>query len=169
MTHTPTQKQLLSSLHYDPASGIFTWTRREGTKTAGDVAGTIDQYGYRCISFKGHIYKAHRLAFIYMEGSIDDDVQVDHKNGIRDDNRWSNIRLATYIENCQNKRVYKTNKTGCPGASYVKSSQKYKLVIKLNNTALYMGRYSTIEECIWARNFATAMLYGEFAKTLWIA
>jgi hypothetical protein len=52
----------------------------------------------------GKVYQAHRLAFLYQEGKFPLE-EVDHINHKKDDNRWSNIRHATRVENSKNSGV----------------------------------------------------------------
>jgi hypothetical protein len=58
--------------------------------------------GYITIGFKYKHYLAHRLAFLYMTGQWPKE-QLDHINGIRDDNKWANLREATPGQNSTNR------------------------------------------------------------------
>jgi hypothetical protein len=95
-----TQSSLKEALDYDPNTGMFRWKVSAGSVKAGDVAGTYMD-GYRHIQIDGRIYRAHRLAWLYVRGRWPED-GVDHKNGIRDDNRIDNLREATDVQNKQN-------------------------------------------------------------------
>lgn len=69
-----------------------------------------DIRGYKRLSrhFKNvskHIF-VHRLVWITFMGEIPDDLQIDHFNRIKDDNRLENLRLVTPSENAQNKDGY---------------------------------------------------------------
>lgn len=94
------QQTLKALVHYDPETGIF--TNLKNGKKNGKKMGGIDVTGYHIVCVKRKKYRAHRLAFLYMEGAIPPD-QVDHINGIRADNRWENLRHATHEENAKNQ------------------------------------------------------------------
>ena len=90
-------------LHYDPLTGVFRWRVARGSRAAGDVAGGISGAGYRQIGIDGRYYQASRLAWLYTTGEWPDG-EIDHKNGVHDDNRWDNLRDVTHTENNQNQR-----------------------------------------------------------------
>lgn len=63
---------------------------------------------YLCIGLcdnnkKRKWFFVHRLVYEAFKGQIPEGLEVDHINGIRDDNRLSNLRLLTKIENNQKK------------------------------------------------------------------
>lgn len=90
-----THEKLLRRVVYDPLTGIFTRVKYHGRQS-----GTPDKDGYLKISIHRAKYQAHRLAWLYMTGTIAPaDMHVDHINGIRDDNRWANLRLTTPTQN----------------------------------------------------------------------
>lgn len=148
-----TQSELKKLLHYNPDSGIFTWlVSRRGTAKAGTVAGFINCGGYLIISVKGKQYKAHRLAFLYMEGDIP--VQVDHKNHVKNDNSWNNLRAASYKINTKNRSLSSNNKSGFNGVAWNKPTKKWRVRIQVNGKYIYLGIFINIEDAISARKQA---------------
>jgi hypothetical protein len=99
--------RLRELLNYAPSTGIFTWNVSRGRATAGAQAGSEDYSGYVLIRVDKILYKAHRLAVLYMTGKWPE-CQVDHINGVEGDNRWSNLRECTVKEN-HNFPLAKTN------------------------------------------------------------
>jgi len=111
-----TQEELKRLLHYEPETGIFKWIANAGARgrgRAGDVAGTKEQ-GYIRIRIAKKNHRAHRLAFLYMNGNFPKDA-VDHIDGNRSNNKWTNLREATVFDNNRNMRLYRRNVTGLHG------------------------------------------------------
>lgn len=150
-----TQIELREALHYDPESGIFT---RVTGRCGGSIAGRVRQDGYRTIKIRGRFYQAHRLAFLYVLGTLPDG-EVDHINGNRDDNRWSNLRAVSHAENQRNSGLPSNNTSGCRGVSMDRSSGKWRVQIGGGPTRENVGLFNTIAEAIHARKLAEAK-YG---------
>lgn len=67
---------------------------------------SIDKYlqiGLSDNNKKRKFFCVHRLVYEAFNGPIPEGLQVDHINGIRDDNRLENLRLLTHKENNQIK------------------------------------------------------------------
>lgn len=109
-----TKEFLESRLSYDPDTGDFRWKVAKGGKRVGDSAGSINDQGYLLIRINKVIYRAHRLAWIIMTGSSSEK-ELDHIDGNRSNNRWSNLREVTRIENKRNLGRVTSNKSGCGG------------------------------------------------------
>jgi len=74
-------------------------------------------------------------------------MEIDHFNGIRDDNRISNLRCVTKSENMENqKRVHKNNNTTkLMGVSPLPSG-RFQAAIQINKKLFYLGSFDTAEE-----------------------
>jgi hypothetical protein len=102
--------ELLRSLFlYDPVTGRLCHKANRRRVKAGSYADSTRRAdGYRQVALrldgKQYQLKAHRVAWILEHGAIPDGLQVDHINGIREDNRLCNLRLVTQRENDQNRR-----------------------------------------------------------------
>lgn len=134
-----TQERLKELLHYDPDTGFFTWVVSVNRKVKiGDVAGTIGKKGYVQIQADGKQYKAHRLAFLYMLGYMPEH-QVDHKKGVKHDNRWSEIRHVTQICNSQNRKLDARSTSGFVGVGWHKQHRKWRAYIGINGKLIDLG------------------------------
>ena len=60
--------------------------------TQGAQAGHINSDGHRIITINGTECFAHDLAWLYITGELPKG-EVEHINGIRDDDRWCNLKL----------------------------------------------------------------------------
>ncbi len=130
---TMTHKLLLANISYDPMTGIFTRISN-GQKKA--TKGSKHGDGYLCISVFGKDYRAHRLAWFYVHGEFPVN-QIDHINGIRSDNRLSNLREATPSENSMNRHSPK---------GVVRQNKKWGAKIKSKpGCQTWLGTFDTYE------------------------
>jgi hypothetical protein len=60
---------------------------------------------YRRIAFRGKFYYAHRLVWEAFNGKIPGALTINHKNGVRDDNRLENLELLTMSENVRHAAI----------------------------------------------------------------
>lgn len=102
--------------------------------------------------------------FIYMHRAImgfPDNLLVDHKNGIKTDNRRENLRLATFSENLMNSKIGKRNSSGFKGV-HVTNNDKFKAYIGLNGKQRHLGIFDLIEDAVAAREKAEILYHGAF-------
>jgi hypothetical protein len=155
---------LRSVLDYDPLTGIFKWkVYKNQYSQVGMVAGSLHHTGYLIIIK----YGAHRLAY-YMYHGIDPlELEIDHINGIRTDNRISNLRLSTEITSAQNRKTRHDNKSGHKGVHIYKckdGSIMYKVIITVDKKQKQLGYYkSFIYSCLVYRR-AAKKYFGKFAR-----
>ena len=61
----------------------------------GKPVGRLDTHGYVAVSDGGHTYRAHRMIWQHVHGPIPAGMEINHKNGIKTDNRIENLELTT--------------------------------------------------------------------------
>lgn len=145
---TITAEELRERLHYDPETGLFTRRFAVRGHRVGSLAGSPNNKDYIVIRVHSKSYAAHRLAFLYMTGEFPSG-QVDHINGIRQDNAFSNLRDVTGKVNAQNvRKATARNKTsGLLGVHRVYHYKKpFRATIRVNKKVIDLGLFDTAEE-----------------------
>jgi hypothetical protein len=164
----PDIEMLHSLLDYNPETGIFTWKKAYGRGVShskpGDRAGYRNWCGHRIITVDRKKYREHRLAFEFLGFSIPDGFEIDHINGLYDDNRISNLRLATHQQNLANCKNRKNNKSGKKGVSKHKGGY-WRARIMVGGKEIFLGLFLNLEEAAKAYAAASRTHFGEFGRT----
>lgn len=143
-----TPERVRELLSCDPDTGAFTWRvdRKSGAK-AGDPAGCIDScLGYVRIWIDGAARYGHILAWMLQTGECPS-VHIDHIDGRRSNNAFSNLRLADQGINQQNRHVAsRSNRTGLLGVSAIKPKKaggvvRYRAVIAVAGKIHRLGNF----------------------------
>jgi hypothetical protein len=167
----PETSIITALLDYDPSTGLFVWRTRSvewfrdtprrsaewqcawwNTRFASAQAGTLDPYRYIVIRVLGIDYRAHRLAWAVMTGETP--IFIDHINGVRDDNRFVNLRSVAHSDNTKNAKRRIDNTAGVTGVSYFAPKGTWRARINDNRKTILLGYFRTKEEAIAARKAA---------------
>ena len=158
---TLSAKRLRKLLNYAPATGVFRWRVRRGRNNVGTVAGSIHPpKGYRVICIDGKIYRANRLAWLYMTGKWPK-LEIGYINHKTSDARWANLRAMTPSQRGAATRT--RNKLGVRGI-WITKSGKYVARIKVAGKKKYLGLFDTIEKASVAYTRAAKDAFGQFAR-----
>lgn len=157
----PSQKELNRLFSYDPETGLVTrLSSNNGNVKVGDIVGTDNGKGRLKTEINKVSYYLSRIIWVIFYGSIPNDMQVDHKNKIRDDNRISNLRLLSNKDNNRSKSKYKNNKSGCTGV-YLLKKDKFEAIITVNGKIIHLGYFNNFNSAVIARLSAESK-YGFF-------
>ena len=135
-TRILTQDRLKQLLLYTPETGVFTRN--------GKVAGCTRPDGYNKINVDGVQWYAHRLAWLYMTGTLAKD--IDHRDRNPSNNRFANLRAVTKSENQHNRVKQRNNTSGYKGVIYFKRTGRWRANIWVNNAPIYLGYFDTPAE-----------------------
>jgi hypothetical protein len=140
----------------DFEAGKLRW--RTG-RLIGKPAGSIHaRSGYRRIKLNKRNLRAHRVVWTLAHGRWPDD-EVDHRNGVKDDNRLENLREATHGQNEQNKPAQRNNTSGVPGVVWDKGVGKWKTQIKIAGRHINLGRYDDYDDACQVRTAAKQIVH----------
>lgn len=151
-----TAEQLRAAIRYNPRTGEFLWRTPKPGRPISGRAGTVLPSGYVSVTIDYRRYYAHRLAVLYMTGAWPASL-VDHRNTIRSDNRWRNLRDADYVVNAQNRKHPSKNAVAL-GVSWDESRGMYKVQLYAQGKSRLNKRFSTLA--------AASQAYAD-AKAIW--
>ena len=125
-----------AAFNYDPATGELQRLFKNGTvKTVG----SLHKSGYVQVAFDGRVYYAHRLIWLIVHGCWPTG-EIDHKNGIRSDNAWTNLRDVSASTNQQNQRLAHAHSLiGMLGVSPKRS--KFRARIRIGASQVSLGTF----------------------------
>lgn len=159
------QATLKEHMNYDEKTGLFTWIKSTSNKIKpGMVAGSQRKDGYVEIRLNGELMLAHRMVWLYLNGAMPD-LKTDHINGVRNDNRLCNLRLATDRENATNVKMHADNQSGFKGVFWCKRSRKWIAKICYKGKQLWLGSFNEPEDAHAAYVKASAEIHKEFGRT----
>lgn len=150
--------ELKRVLRYDADTGY--WFKR----STGRRVDVKSPSGYRLVRFRGKHYRSHRLAQFYMTGFWPPFLE-DHANRDPSNNRWKNIRPATYSQNVANSGTPKHNTSGYKGVRLNKNGKKWRAQITAQYKTYFLGTFDSPEEAYKNYCKASVKLFGEFAPS----
>lgn len=140
-----TAERLREVLTYNQETGEFAWKIKRGG--AKNPAGCINENGYLLIGIDGRLYRAHRIAWLYVYGAFPGG-DIDHINGVKTDNRICNLRDVSRSVNMQNlKGAHKDSSVGLLGVVLSHNKSKpYRAMLMIDGKRRYSGYFKTPTE-----------------------
>ena len=158
----PPLRELQQLLEYNPQTGELTWLVSRGGVKAGSVAGKVLPSGYRQIRIRSRNYYAHRLAWLFAKGEDPTWLTIDHKDGDKDNNAISNLRLADETSQRGNVGLRSDNSSGIRGVHFDKTRNKWMARLTEKGVMKNLGRFDTKEEAKAAYEKAAIAYFKEF-------
>lgn len=161
-THVPL-KELEKRFLYNPETGSVVWKIAPCNGIlAGSTVGCINGSGYLITSVNKARILVHRVAWILYHQQTPPDI-IDHANGNKLDNRISNLREASALENRANCIIRKDNTTGVKGVVFHRQTGKWWARITNNGKCRSLGLFSHIDDARIAYEHAARSDFGSFA------
>lgn len=159
----PSPEELRQLLRYEPEIGKLFWKERGphqipcprlrnawNSRCAGKMAGGSTKYSkYDRLGIHGVMYPYHRVVWAIFHGEWPNK-DIDHINGVRNDNRIANLRQVSRKENLRNQVINPRNTSGAVGVRLCEFTGRWHARI----TNKHIGRYDTFEEAVTARKAA---------------
>jgi len=150
-----TYDQIAAVLRHE--NGVLYWTTNRKGSPAGGVAGHLNKTGYIALGLMYRKFLGHRIVWLLEYGEWPSGF-LDHRNGIRTDNRPENLRLCNVVQNNGNRRP---SVGRFKGVTVHKKTGKFQVQIAHQ----YIGLFDDAESAARAYDAAAMERYGEFACT----
>jgi len=162
---TVTQQAAFDALDYDPVTGMF--ARRGNSHInprvqEGQRAGSLARDGYRYVRIGKQRYLEHRLAWFMSFGEWPK--EIDHINGVKDDNRIANLRNVTRGQNMANAPRQVNNTSGHKGVSFDKTNRKWIAYVTVAGKQKNLGRFDSINDAVAVRSSAFRKAFGDCVR-----
>ena len=155
MSGLPDLERLKDIIKYDHESGNAFWRVSRGSAKKGTRI-TCESNGYIVVRIDGKLYRLHRVLFKMYHG-YEPENDIDHINGIKTDNRISNLREAS--RSCNNFNAnFGVGRTGVRGVKMSKNGTRYEARIKRGGVAKHLGAYDTLVEAAMSRRCAEIVM-----------
>ena len=159
----PYYRKAIETLNYNPETGVIS----KFIKCKGrDVeVGYVKDTGYRDIKIyignKNKRLSAHRLAWFFYYGYLSE-IEIDHIDRNKDNNRISNLREATKQQQRYNIERQSNNTSGYRGVVWRKDRNKWEARLQINGRLKRFGTFSCPKEASLVIEAKAKELHGEF-------
>lgn len=143
-----------NTFSYDEVTGYLT--------RKGKIVGTDNGKGYLRASLNSKLYLVHLIAYAIKTGEMAE--VVDHKDLVKNNNSWENLRPTNKSGNERNTLARANSTTGVKNVYFIKEKNKFRVQFKIGGVTKYFGYYSTLEEATVVADIKRKELHGEFAR-----
>lgn len=113
---------------------------------------------------KRKLISLHRLIYEAHNGTIPENMVIDHIDNNSYNNNIKNLRLCSISENVMNRSITYNKSTGIKNISFIKKHNSYRVCIKKKNCKEYQKEFKTLEEAIEHKKIKLKELHGEYAN-----
>lgn len=156
---------LCDHFRYDAETGNLYRIKRARSERLGLITkrNSGPRGGHIATSINKRNYFAHRIAWALYYGYWPK-FQIDHINGIRDDNRIANLRLCDNSQNQMNQKLPRDNKSGFKGVYSERGRNGFIAQIFVGGRRKYLGKFADRLDAAKAYDAAAITYCGAFAR-----
>ena len=96
--------------------------------------------------------------------NVPEDMETDHINHNKLDNRRENLRICTHAENSKNRSIQVNDQSGFKGIYWHKQNHKWVAQISVDGKCLYLGSFDSPKEAARFYDAAVLAYHGDFAN-----
>jgi hypothetical protein len=138
---TLSRERVHALLLYEKANGVFIWRDNRRSIKAGSVAGCISkQTGNRNNQIDGKSYPASHVVWLYETGALPTG-ELDHKNRVRHEDFFDNLREISSSGNKINQTTRKDSTLGVTGVHRDGATEKFRVKMKGKTLGAYKSIY----------------------------
>ena len=158
-----TREFLHSLFDYDPETGVVRWKVSLSRRAlVGAVVKGATKAGYLRVSVHKTSIYVHRLVWFLTTGRPPVAL-IDHRNGVPWDNRFDNLREATFAQNLQNTRKRRGARSTYQGVSSCRNTNRWRVQIHAEGHPQVVGYSDDEVHAALIYNAVAHALFGEFA------
>ena len=157
--HTPKKP---SQEWFDHLTANYTYDRDAGqvfNNRRGKPALALDNRGYRVIAVsfnnKQKLFRAHHVVWFFEYGEWPTSC-MDHIDGVKSNNHWSNLRLVSHRENLQAYSMTQNTSSIYQGVNWRKDTKNWRSRIRIGNKHKSLGAFTCELEA--ARSYDKALV-----------
>ena len=128
----------------------------------GHAVGSFTADGYLTVRINGESNYCHRLIFLYHFGYLPK--EIDHINGVRNDNRIENLRECTRSQNRYNAKKRSNSSSKYKGVCWGKKKRLWHAYITVNSRLMNLGDFWDEEVASQVVSVERLKHHGAFAN-----
>ena len=139
------------------SNGELFYFDKEDFPIIAPYAWWVSQKGYICTTDNKKNIPQHRMII-----DCPKDLQIDHINNCKYDNRKKKLRICNNQQNHRNKPPLKNNRSGKTGVCKYSKNGKWRAYITVNDKQISLGHYDSFDDAVNARIKAEKELFKDF-------
>ncbi len=141
--------------YYNPLTGVLYQLLKTKSRKSIRRAGCLHSTGYRYVEMCGKSFAETRIIWWIMTGRKALPLcEIDHKDRVRDNNVWTNLRQVNRRANVKNRRIFRNSVSQKTGVCYVKNTDRWQAYIsapeKGKGGKHHIGTFRTCDEAVAA-------------------